>query len=188
MADKKRRIDRLKASDPICYFCASRPTETEDHVPSRECFRDRIWPDGFTFPACAICNNGAGRMEQVVALYLHMANFDATVSNDQLQKLLAGVRNNSREMLPNIQRNANLARKHFREKGIQLPRGGTFGDSPIATLPVAHREAMELFGRRLTCAIYYKEVGHPLPIYYYIASGWIPWLEAQSHDVIAKAV
>ncbi|MES2445173.1 MAG: hypothetical protein V4574_20295 [Pseudomonadota bacterium] len=164
-------------------------TETEDHVPSRECFRDRVGPEGFAFPACKICNNGAGQLEQVVALYLLLANHDdANVSPDQLRRLILGVGNNNRDLLPSIEVNARAARRHFRNKGMQLAPGAVFGEMPIATLPSGHREAFELFGRRLTCAIYYKEVGRPLPLDHYLVAAWLPWSEAMSGNIIETAV
>jgi len=60
---------------------------------------------------------------------------------------------------------------------MKLPPGQAFGTLPLATLPPGHSNAFELFGRRLTCAIFYKEVGRPLPLDFYIAAGWIAWAE-----------
>jgi hypothetical protein len=187
MGAKTTRLARLKASDPTCYSCGIRPTETEDHVPSRECFVDRIGPEGFGFPACKTCNNSAGPLEQVVALYLHMANFSATVSDKQLRRLAQGVNNNNPGFMPKIEMRANLARRHFREKKMALPEGLAFADQPIATLPPGHQIAFELFARRLTCALFYKETKQPLPQEFFIAVAWMPWSEGSEDNAAGNA-
>lgn len=146
MGGKSKRLARLAAAHPVCYFCATRSTESEDHVPSRECFRQRVGPEGFSFPACKACNNGAGQLEQVVALYLLMADHsEAGDIGDQLQRLVNGVHNNNPDLLPQVTLRANLARKHFREKKLTLPPGQTYSQSPIATLPPGHGIAFKIF-------------------------------------------
>ena len=48
-----------------CIFCGGdTPATTQDHVPSRQLFSQRWWPEGYVFPACTGCN----RAEQVVSL------------------------------------------------------------------------------------------------------------------------
>jgi hypothetical protein len=188
MGAKATRIARFIETDPICYFCATRCTESEDHVPSRECFFDRIGPEGFVFPACKLCNNGAGQLEQVVALYLLIANKSDRLSLKQMQRLANGVRNNNPELLPMIELRANLARQHFRNKGLQLDKGQTFAEQPIATLPVGHQKAFQLFARRLTCALFYKETGRPLPLDFYIIVAWLPWYEGAATDAVENAI
>lgn len=189
MGGKSKRLARLAAAHPVCYFCATRSTESEDHVPSRECFRQRVGPEGFSFPACKACNNGAGQLEQVVALYLLMADHsEAGDIGDQLQRLVNGVHNNNPDLLPQVTLRANLARKHFREKKLTLPPGQTYSQSPIATLPPGHGIAFKLFVRRLACALYYKEIGKPVPLEYRIAGTWVPWNEAESGNGVADAI
>lgn len=185
MGAKAERLRRFRLTDPICYFCATRATETEDHVPSRECFRDRLGPEGFVFPACKICNNGAGQLEQVIALYVTMADYGERPA-EQLIKLASGVANNNPDLLPKFELNANVARKHFRDKGMRLAPGDAYGQTPIATLPAGHRDAFDLFGRRLTCALYYKELRKPLPLDYFLVTGWLPWSEGIQSDAFQK--
>lgn len=50
MSGKKRKQEFLK-QHPVCFNCGTAAATTEDHVPSRECFVDRHWPEGFVFPA-----------------------------------------------------------------------------------------------------------------------------------------
>jgi len=189
MGSKTKRLQRLKREHPICYFCATNPTETEDHVPSRECFRNRVWPEGYVFPACKRCNHASSQFEQVVALYLMMANHDeAEPAADQFRKLVFGVANNNPELLPGVNLGARAARNHFRERGLMLAPGKAYADTPILELPAKNRAAFELFSRRLTCALFYKEVGRPVPLDHSIISAWTPWAEPNAHVAAMKAV
>lgn len=189
MGAKADRMKRMKVEHPTCYFCGVRDTETEDHVPSRECFRGRVGPEGFSFPACRVCNNSAGQIEQVVALYLHLANHDEIPTPvEQLRRLASGVHNNNRDLLPIVEINAKLARKHFRVKGLVRPAGQAFGETPIATLPHGHCAAMDTFGRRLIAALFYKELGYPIPLDFYMATIWLPWTESSSSRGVIDAI
>lgn len=187
MGSQSERRKRFREAHPVCYFCAIAPTASEDHVPSRECFKDRVSPEGYVFPACRRCNNSAGKLEQVVALYLMLANHDdEEPSVGQLARLAKGVKNNNPEFMPRVELSANAARRHFRAKGIRLAPGVTYGEVPIAELPAGNRAAFELFARRLVCALYYKEVKRPLPLDHFIATGWLPFADPGSVDFTAK--
>lgn len=178
--EKKRQFF---SEHPLCYFCATGVATTEAHVPSRECFRDRVWPEGDVFPACQRCNNAAGKLEQVVALYMLLANHaEEEPARDQFLRLVKGVRNNNPELAPRVDLGGNAARRHFRDKGIRLAPGMTYAEVPIAELPAGNRAAFELFARRLTCALYYREVGRPLPLDHYIATGWLPFVDPGARD------
>lgn len=82
---------------------------------------------------------------------------------------------------------ANVARRHYRNKGLALPTGSTFADAPVIQLPIGNREAFELFARRLTCALFYKEVGMPLPLNHHIGVAWMPWSDPKSTEVISAS-
>ncbi len=188
MGARAKRMEHFKTENPVCFFCATAPTQSEDHVPSRECFRNRVWPEGYAFPACQRCNNAAGRLEQVVALYMLLANHDDEEPvRDQFLRLIKGVRNNNPELMPRVDQGARAARRFFREKGMTLAPGATFGETPVLELPVGNRAAFELFARRLTCALYYKEVGRPLPLDHYIAAAWIPFADPAAPNFAEKA-
>ncbi|GAA0296192.1 hypothetical protein GCM10009087_02420 [Sphingomonas oligophenolica] len=151
-------------------------------MPSRECFRDRIAPEGFAFGACKRCNNSAGQWEQAVALTLLLADHsDALPSGKQFEKLVTGVANNNPELMPKILKGPKAARHHFRAKGLWLSPGTTFAETTILELPAEMRAAFKLFARRLTCAIFYKEVGYPLPLDWIMAVAWSPWSEPATH-------
>lgn len=185
---RKIRLEKLRQEHPFCYFCAEGRTEEEDHVPSRECFRGRQWPEGYAFPACSRCNRAASQIEQGVALYLMLANHDPEDPHpEQLQKLVKGVANNNPELLPKVTVRANDARRHFKSRGMRLAPGQSYADTPLLELPPANRDALLLFSRRLTCAIYYKEIGRPIPLDWNIATVWTPVSDPVAFDLASKA-
>lgn len=153
----------------FCYFCVEAPAVNGDHVPSRESFHQRIWPEGFEFPACENCNRAGGRAEQVVALHILLADHeDRKVDTKQFVKLLKGVQNNDAETLRFV---LSESASHLTvAEAIQILPAS---EIKIAVTP-ALREAFDLVSRRLACALYYKEVGQPLPRNYYIATAWVP--------------
>jgi hypothetical protein len=187
MEDRANKLARFKAEHPVCYFCATAATETIDHVPSRECFADRVGPEGYEFPACARCNHGSGKIEQAVALYLLLANHEERdPSSKQMKRLLLGVRNNTPELMPAFEMNARAARKFFKQANRTLAPGKTFAETPLLQVPEGFRSAFDLFARRLTCALYYREVGTPLPLDYFIAVAWIHWENPVAADVARR--
>lgn len=188
MGSKKARLARMKRDHPLCFFCAKGEMETEDHVPSRECFKNRIGPEGFAFPACQRCNSQSSQLEQAIAFYIMMGNYaEGGLVPEQFEKLGWGVANNNPELLPSVTIDARTARRHYRETGMTLPRGFTYAEAPIAQLPTANRAAFEVFGRRLTCALFYKEVGSPLPLDFRIATGWSQFIDPKSRDLEVTA-
>ncbi|TCM19045.1 hypothetical protein EDF56_104582 [Novosphingobium sp. PhB165] len=189
MGRKKQKMERFKTEHPTCYFCASNPTESEDHVPSRECFRGRVGPEGFSFPACKRCNNSAGNLEQVVALYLLLADqSNRDIDLAQLGRLVLGVKNNNPTLMPNVTQDVREARRHFASKQMVLAPGLTYSEVSLLQLPAEMTKPMELFTRRLTCALYYKEIGSPLPLEFDIGTAWLPIADPKSVEVAQAAM
>lgn len=173
MGRSKQRRDALKRDHPVCYFCATAPTEVPDHVPSRQCFKGRVGPEGFEFPACDRCNRKSSQLEQVVALYMRMADQsdDAHIDN-QAVDLMFGVANNNRDLLPRMNLSAREARRVHKQRGSTPRWGHTYSES-VFEIPAAGQVALLAFSRRLACALYYKEVGHPVPLDYKIGTSWV---------------
>lgn len=68
MSQKKARRAKFFEQHPYCCFCGGEElATTEDHIPGRNIFRNRIWPEGFVFPACKKCNGESSDDELVVA-------------------------------------------------------------------------------------------------------------------------
>lgn len=162
---KKSRAERraeFLALHPICYFCGE-PATTFDHVPHRDLFKDRVWPEEYEFPACERCNDSGRKVEQIVALYTRLANFSEDADTVDLQARLTAVMNNSPEFLPSEMR-ANDKRRAMRERGMLKPRGMFLDEIPMMSMPPNYRAPFDLFARRLTCALYYKHMGSVMPL------------------------
>ncbi|MBM3090273.1 hypothetical protein GFB56_05525 [Ensifer sp. T173] len=184
-AGKKRR-EAFLAKNAVCYFCGAEAT-TIDHVPARECFRDRVGPEGYEFPACAECNNTAGPIEQVVALYLIMGNHDGMSSVPHMQKLIRGVHNNNPQFLPVLDLTANEKRRAIRGHRFMLPAGQPFSHAPVARLPEENREAFKFFERRLVCALYYKHMSAVLLRTHLIRTHRVQAIATSAEDLIREA-
>ncbi|MDH6265354.1 hypothetical protein M2360_000735 [Rhizobium sp. SG_E_25_P2] len=167
MGRSKQRKEQFKREHPNCYFCGH-AADTVDHVPSRECFKYKVGPEGYDFPACAKCNNSAGRLEQSVALYLHMTDLSAKTLSPQYIKLLKGVRNNNIDNLPTKVARPGQMRRALRSLGLQEFIGKEVADFELVKIPKTQHEDFEKFTRRLMCALYYKHMGTILPAENYI--------------------
>lgn len=93
---KKRRF---LMEHPYCRFCGgSTPAIPSDHVPPKACFPDGFCPEDFEFPACANCNRGTKRDDQVFVFYAMLLDFnEATLDRTyarKLKKLRDGIANN----------------------------------------------------------------------------------------------
>lgn len=173
MGAKKARLERFKREHPICYFCATRPTQTEDHMPGRQFFIGRVGPEDFAFPCCEPCNAATRQIEQAVALIMRFGDHtERRIPPEELERLALGVRNNVPHLLPTIDTSARAVRKYMKEAGISPPRGASYKETPILNLPDDYHDAFELFARKLTCALHYKETGQPIPLDSYIGVTW----------------
>lgn len=187
---RRERRDARKAriirENPLCYFCGS-SSETIDHVPARETFKRGIGPDDIEYAACKRCNHGSSQIEQVVALYIHMADQGTENSSlEQYAKLIRGIQNNSAIFLPDIELSANFKRNAAREWGYKLGAGQTYADAPFAVLPPENREAFRLFARRLTCALYFKHLNAVMPLDHVIATHQIPTTRPDAQRVVQR--
>lgn len=155
---KKARLAALKASDPVCCHCGVRPTQSLDHAPARICFKGRIGPEGYEVPACEPCNFAVRKTENVIALWIRMA--DSTPENfseTDLNALIASVKNNAPECLPGIGLSANQKRRALQARGERLGPGETYAEAPVADLPEPVQRHMELFARKMISALFYSE-------------------------------
>lgn len=164
-----RRKKEFLAHHPICFNCGTAPSTTEDHVPSRECFVGRQWPEGYVFPACGPCNERISSIEQGMALLIRVTDQDESrIDTAVLEKLIRGVRNNTPDMLPRDFATPSERIKAIAESGWRPGAGETWADAPVLALGPGWRDGVTAFARKLTLALHYKEVGRPLPLDHYI--------------------
>jgi hypothetical protein len=102
MGQKKARKAQFLAEHPSCFACGA-PSVEWDHLPSRACFDDKVWPEGFVFPVCFDCNHATSNDEQVIAA-LARADSDpsAPVKLGELDKYLSGASNNDPELFKTL--------------------------------------------------------------------------------------
>jgi hypothetical protein len=168
MGAKSAKKRAFLAAHPTCYFCGTAASTTEDHVPARVCFKDRAWPEGYVFPACAACNAKDKDSEQVVAFHLH----SMTDNTEDFARAYAGLKNNYPSALPNPFMTPGEKAKALSARGITLP-GHQIWRAPIVKLsPEAHQH-FHRFGRKLGKALYYKVVGRPAPPDFRLITHWL---------------
>lgn len=187
MGSSKSRKQKFLLSHRICFYCGSADATTIDHVPARECFNNRVGPEEFEFPACKTCNNSTGKMEQAAAFLIRCFDFDENNhSEEQFRKLFMGTRNNLPGVLPSVNLTANQKRQLLKAAEYSLPSGETYSSLPLALISEEARVAMEQFSRKLTCALFYKHVGRPLPIESFIRIVWFPYASPHAKENVER--
>ncbi len=152
---------RFKQDHPYCCFCRGvRPTETEDHVPSRAMFNKRQWPEGYVFPACNRCNSSTKLDEQIVALLSRA--YPDSVSEVERREFVGqarGLLSSFPELVDEL--------KPTDDQERAATNGSGFPSGTIQFLnadgPYVQR-AIQRFGLKLASALYYKHCGRVLPV------------------------
>ena len=186
MSGRKRKQEFLK-QHPLCFNCGTAAATTEDHVPSRECFVGRQWPEDFVFPACEPCNAMIASIEQGMALLIRVADQDESrVDQAVLEKLIRGVRNNTPDLLPREFANDAERKKAIAESGWVPGPGETLADAPVLALGPGWRDAVHAFARKLTLALYYKELGKPLPLDHHIRTEFFQFTDHAAPEIVEQ--
>lgn len=149
MGKSSRHRAKFLTEHPICCFCGGGiPAAGTDHVPSRACFDNRVWPEGFEFPACEKCNGDTANAEQVVAFFSRsLANPNAPIIDEEVVRLGVGSRNNSPGPMNEFEHS-------YRPISKEL---GVFETGP--EIAAAFEIVFQKWGR----AFYYLETGAILP-------------------------
>ncbi len=160
-APKKKlgKTKRFLLAHPYCCFCGgSEPSTTIDHIPPKACFPDGYWPEDFEFPACEVCNQGSKRDDQLTGFYTQLLDFNESnrTPHDaaKMTKLRDAILRNYPDALPDTSRSLPINQV-----------GAIITPSPVAISvqrPAAFAQTMETLQRKLTHALYYREVGKPL--------------------------
>lgn len=158
---KQYSREEFLSTHPLCCYCAEdEKATTTDHCPPRSLFRDRKWPEGYEFPACAKCNSECRKIENIIAV-IYRITLNSNIKDPHLKKLIIGLRNNSPEIVQELTSSSNRRwqRQEFRKKY------GDIGDEiymrgyAIATIGPKTREAIKYFGDKMAKALYYKHIG-----------------------------
>jgi hypothetical protein len=181
------RRRKFFAEHPFCCFCGGKtPAVEEDHFPSRALFRERVWPEGYAFPACVRCNRATSADELIVAVMSRLrGGQEDEKASAELRKCLAGVRREFPGLLeamrPRTHREFRNARKKY---GISLQPGQVSTDLPIMLLTDPRiSDAVRNFAQKLGLALYYKHAGVPLPRTGAVAARWYSNLQVEADQI-----
>src|ERR1700739_852446 len=135
--NNRQRRQRFFLAPPCCCFCGgAEPAVEEDHFPSRALFRERVWPEGYAFPACARCNRATSAGELIVAILSRVrSGTEDSVAGAEIARYMNGVREEFPGLLeamrPRTHREYRDARKKY---ALRLQPGQVSTDLPVCIL------------------------------------------------------
>jgi hypothetical protein len=182
-----KRKQAFLRNHPVCFNCGVAPATTEDHVPSRQCFVGRQWPEGYVFPACGPCNTKLAKIEQAMALLIRLADQDESrIDKDELLRMINGVRNNTPDLLPREFTDSSKRREAIKAAKCVSKPGETEEDAPVVEMPPGWQRAVHGFSRKLTLALHYKEVGCPLPQAHWLRTSFFQFSDVAAPDIVSQ--
>ncbi len=174
------------AAHPLCIFCGgATPAAEIDHVPSRQLFTAKQWPEGYEFPACSDCNRATKDVEQIVAVLSRTFPDGATEAERlEMQAGIKAVANNYRQILLEMRPTANQVRRFLRSHGIRKdPNRFTTDYRLLSAEGPQTRLTFGAYARKLFTALHYKHTGKIIP-----ASGGIAWTRFSNVDSVTNAI
>lgn len=186
MGDKSRRRLKFLKQHPVCCFCGgSSPSEEEDHFPSKALFDEKQWPVGYSFPACARCNDITCKDEAIVAMLSRMYPTPTTVTAErEFQKYTRAVARNFPGLLEAMQPSLQQLTEARDKYGISPPAGGALKDMPVLSVRDARfHHAVRNFARKLGLALYYKHTKKILPANGGIGIRWYANVQVQADEI-----
>lgn len=167
--------DAFFARHPRCCFCGgSTKATTIDHIPARAIWEERLWPEGYEFPACGKCN-AITRIDELIINMLSRVYPDPVTpaGERELQRAIEGVGNNVPGLLSAMQASARQLRKAEQDGLVSREQGESLSDLPILSLndPRIHM-AVERYAIKLGCALHYLHCSKIVPPDGSIASRW----------------
>lgn len=128
-------------------------------MPPKAAFFGKVWPEGFEFPACSICNARTRFEDQYFSWHLRVFGWspdDAEKDQVNTDRLSEGLRNNQPQLLPiapaKLDELAWLTKHRLlglEYRGVQIKRECL--------------NALEATYRKIAAALFYKHVGRPAP-------------------------
>jgi hypothetical protein len=173
MGQSKRRKDAIFQKQSTCIFCGgSSLATTIEHCPPRAMFQEKVWPEGFEFPACSTCNNGSSDQDLLVAMLARCGLDDKGNGDGRLPGVMAAVHQQFPSLIEKMLPSASEARKMNRELGISPSAGETHQEaSPVKVTEEMH-EAIEVFSSKLAKGIFFLETGRVFPTEGKLALNW----------------
>jgi hypothetical protein len=186
----RRSLRRLEffRKHPLCCFCGGiAPATQEDHFPSRALFLNRVWPEGYAFPACAKCNHVTKHDELIVALLARLRGGRADPETDgEFRRYLGDIRRYFPGLLESMRppKTHRELRNSLKKYGLTLQPGQASTDIPILSVKDERiQRAVLNFGHKLGIALYYKHTGKALPTPGAVALRWYSNLQIESDAI-----
>lgn len=156
-------LQEFIANHPRCCFCgARRATQERDHVPPRALFEKKIWPEGYTFPACEECNRGSRLIDQLAA-FLARLSISTETDHEEFEKYHAGIKNNAPYAIPIVATNSIEAKKLLRQFGIIKPDDMFAMEVPVAAIEASTFDQLDHLFWKIFCALFYKHTEQIFP-------------------------
>ena len=161
MGEARRKRLRFLQSHPLCCFCGgSQPATTIDHVPNRDCFKGRHFPEEFEFPACVGCQEKSRRDEQVFSFVVQMCDRNSdNYDRPKARRAINGIRNNFPHLMPSIIDDSEEKFRALTHLGQPIPVNFPAAKVPLVALPRGIHDHVERVAKKILLAIYYKELG-----------------------------
>lgn len=162
---RRLKRERFFSAHPWCCFCGGdTASTTEDHIPARGLFLDRLWPEGYVFPACEMCNNSTSKDEFLLA-WLVRVRFDG--APDAAHEDFARATRELKRIAPDVWATLRL---HSRaETRRLLKRAGMPSSLPgldvvhTVVVPPAILAAADRYAEKLAKALHYFHSGRIVP-------------------------
>ena len=166
MGSKKRRLEAFLKLHPQCCFCGGAvKAATQDHLPPRSVFVNKLWPDGYVFPACESCNQGSSEFDSVFAM---VSRFDPFVDmsigqQEESTKLIKAFLENNSDSLPAMQLSSNEIRRWVKKANFEKAVGALYKDVPLVRVTKELNESIKNVSTKLVKALHYKHTGKIIP-------------------------
>lgn len=190
MSRAKQRKRAFLLQHPICCFCGGEAAaEGEDHIPSRQFFDRRSWPESYVFPACHPCNQKTRHLEQIVAFVARSSPSEySPAAREEMRKIIRAVANNYPKVFSEIRGSARAKRRLLKSLGIKKPTEISTADLSLMHLggPIV-KDSIDLYGRKLLLAMHYKHSGRIVPRDGIIAVRWYTNIDV-ANEAIPQSV
>lgn len=181
MGQARMRKLRIQQGNHKCIFCGGlTKAETVDHVPPKVLFREKIWPEGFEFPACLSCNSKTSDNDLIVGVMARM-----TRDGDNLTGLLKNLKKQKPKLLPQmVKMSASEARRSVKQLGLVKPAGLTYREVGVVNITDDMRIAVKTLASKLSKAIYFLMTEQIFPSNGGILFYWFTNAQLHQHGYI----
>jgi hypothetical protein len=154
--NQSRILREFLVRHPTCIFCGGNtPATTRDHVPSRQTFHDRTWPEGYEFPSC---NEATRHEEQVMAMISRFYPEGRTdAEKEEMMRIIKAVRKNYPGVIPELLPSSEVIKRYTSRWWSGAWARPVSLDGPLVN------SCAEVVARKLFSALHYKEFNKIIP-------------------------